>query len=178
MQEAAVRKDGRHEFVVNKPVAGSAGDPYLRTGATFRESLRDGRHIILNGRDVPDVTLEPTLAPGIDQLARYFDAQHAPETRDKLTTVDTESGRRISTAWLVPRTTQDLWRYDEMMKCSTALTFGIFGRPRILRSSEGDFVRGLEPSGPKGGARGGRQDFTLSEGRARENNLTSADIII
>jgi 4-hydroxyphenylacetate 3-monooxygenase len=177
MQEAAVRKDGRHEFVVNKPVAGSAGDPYLRTGATFRESLRDGRHIILNGRDVPDVTLEPTLAPGIDQLARYFDAQHAPETREKLTTVDAESGRRISTAWLVPRTTQDLWRYDEMMKCSTALTFGIFGRPpdygpvkAISFVAWNHLVRKEEPEAVD------KILHFLKVGR--ENNLTSADIII
>jgi 4-hydroxyphenylacetate 3-monooxygenase len=56
----------------------------------------------IDGRDVADVTEEPTLRRGIDTLARYFDAQRAPETKDLLTCIDPEMGERIST-WLVPR---------------------------------------------------------------------------
>lgn len=43
------------------------------------------------------------------------------------------SSRAIKTArepaWLVPRTVEDLWSYDEMIKCSTEMTFSLFGRP-------------------------------------------------
>src|SRR5882724_12950262 len=117
------------DYVVSKPLARRESDPNLRTGAEFRESLRDGRHVIVNGRDVADVTKEPTLSRGIDQLASYFDAQHDPATRGQLTTIEPETGERISTAWLVPRTIEDLWRYDAMIKCSTSLSFGVFGRP-------------------------------------------------
>ena len=90
------------EFVVNKPVPRLAAHPNLRTGSQFRESLRDNRRVILNGRDVADVTREATLARGIDWIARYFDAQHAAETANKLTTVDPDTGERFSTSWLVP----------------------------------------------------------------------------
>jgi 4-hydroxyphenylacetate 3-monooxygenase len=94
-----------------------------------------------------------------------------------LTTIDPESGQRMSTAWLVPRTIEDLWRYDRMMKCSTFMTFGTFGRPpgygpvkaisfvawnHLLRKEEAEAADKI-------------QNF-LRVGR--QNNLTSADIII
>src|SRR5687768_17365930 len=109
MNDTAVEPNRYRDFVVNRLLPGSASSSSLRTGAQFRESLRDGRSVIVNGRDIPDVTEEPFLARGIDTLARYFDAQHAPETRDQLTTVDPATGERYSTAWLVPRTIEDLW---------------------------------------------------------------------
>jgi len=43
------------EFVVNKPIPWAPAHPNLRTGSQFRESLRDNRQVILNGRDVGDV---------------------------------------------------------------------------------------------------------------------------
>ena len=129
MPENSGETRDHREFVVNRPVPRSGDHPNLRTGTQFRESLRDGRHVIVDGRDVADVTEEPTLARGIDWLAQYFDAQHAPETQDRLTAIDPDTGERISTAWLVPRTIGDLWRYDDLIKCSTAMTFGNFGRP-------------------------------------------------
>ncbi len=177
MAQATLKTKGFREYVVSKPVTQSSGDPHLRTGAEFRESLRDGRHVVVNGRDVPDVTREPTLARGIDQLAKYFDAQHAPGTRDKLTVVDPEMGKRSSTAWMVPRTVEDLWRYDEMIKWSTGLTFGAFGRPpdygpvkAISFVAWNHLVRKEEPEA---------LDKILNFLKVgRENNLTSADIII
>ena len=50
-----------HEFIVNKPVQHSPTDPCLRTGAQFVESLRDSRTVIMNGREIDDVTREPVL---------------------------------------------------------------------------------------------------------------------
>jgi 4-hydroxyphenylacetate 3-monooxygenase len=177
MPESVIQTKDSREFVVNKAIPRTGADPNLRTGAQFRESLRDGRHVVVEGRDVADVTQEPTLARGIDQLATYFDAQLAPETRDKLTTIEPETGERISTAWLVPRTIEDLWRYDEMIKCSTSLTFGVFGRPpdygpvkAISFVAWNHLIRKGEPE-----ALGRILNF-LKVGR--ENNLTSADVII
>ena len=177
MATTATSRRGYAEFVVNKPVTATGPDPWLRNGAQYRESLRDGRHVIVDGRDVPDVTQEPSLARGVDQLCRYFDAQHKPETRDLLTTIDPESGQRMSTAWLVPRTIEDLWRYDRMMKCSTFMTFGTFGRPpdygpvkAISFVAWNHLLRKEEPE-----AADKIQNF-LRVGR--QNNLTSADTII
>jgi 4-hydroxyphenylacetate 3-monooxygenase len=168
---------GQHDYVVSKSLPRRETDPNLRTGAEFRESLRDGRHVIVNGRDVADVTQEPTLSRGIDQLATYFDAQHDPATRDQLTSIEPETGERISTAWLVPRSIEDLWRYDAMIKCSTSLSFGIFGRPpdygpvkAISFVAWNHLVRKQEPEA---------LDKIMNFLRVgQRNNLTSADIII
>lgn len=177
MAEAAVHSEGHSEFVINRKVPGSREHPCLRTGEQFRESLRDGRHVILDGRDVEDVTREPTLARGVERLAMYFDAQHAPGTQDRLTTLDPETGERYSTAWMVPRSIEDLWRYDEMIRCSTEMTFGTFGRPpdygtvkAISFVAWAHLVSKEEPE-----ALGKILNF-LEVGR--RNNLTSADVII
>lgn len=177
MTTAARRETGHHEFVVNRPVRRSAGDPCLRTGEQYRESLRDGRCVILGGRDVADVTAEPSLRRGIDTIARYFDAQFDPATRDILTTVDPETGRRIATSWLVPRTVEDLRRYDALMKYSTFQTFGAFGRPpdygpvkAISFVAWNHLIREKEPEA---------LDKILNFLRVgKENNLVSADVII
>jgi 4-hydroxyphenylacetate 3-monooxygenase len=177
MAERAAQTTGLGEFIVNKPIPRTPSHPNLRTGAQFRDSLCDCRCVILGGRDVPDVTREPALARGIDWLAQYFDAQHAPETRDKLTTVDPQTGERFSTAWLVPRSIEDLWRYDALIRTSTALNFGVFGRPpdygpvkAISFVAWNHLISRQEPEAlPK------ILNF-LEDGR--RHNLTSADIII
>jgi 4-hydroxyphenylacetate 3-monooxygenase len=164
-------------YIVSKPVARDAAEPNLRTGAQFRCSLRDNRRVVIDGRDVADVTEEPTLRRGIDTLARYYDAQHAPATRDLLTCIDPDTGERISTAWLVPRSIEDLWRYDRLIKASTALTFGNFGRPVDYGSVKAiSFVAWdhlIRPDEPD--AHGKIMNFLRTGAR---HNLLSADVII
>lgn len=165
------------DFVVNKAIDPDPRQPWLRNGAQYRESLRDGRHVILSGRDVEDVTGEPALARAVDTLASYFDAQVDPATQDLLTTADPATGQRFSTAWLVPRSIADLKRYDAMIRHSTTLTFGVFGRPpdygpvkavsfvawnHLIREKDPDALSKIE-------------NFLRA---GRENNLVSADVII
>ena len=117
-------------FLINDSVSNNEGEnACLRTGAQFRESLRDGRRVIVAGEEVEDVTKHPGLKEGIDTFARLFDAQFEPDNRDITTTVDPQTDRRIATGWLVPRSKEDLARHDAMVKFSTYRTFGVFGRP-------------------------------------------------
>jgi aromatic ring hydroxylase len=165
------------DFVVGKIIAKPAQDPWLRSGQDYRESLNDGRHVIIGNKDIADVTVEPTLRRGIETISQYFDAQRNPAARDVLTTIDPESGERCSTAWLVPRTIGDLKRYDAMIKYSTFLTFGIFGRPpdygpvkAVSFVAWNHLIRKEEPEA---------LDKIVNFLRVgREHNLTSADIII
>ncbi len=115
------------EWLVGRAVERT--DPCLRTGAQYVESLRDGRAVILGGRDVEDVTKEPQLRRGIDTLAGLFDAQFDPETREEVTSIEPKSGNRIATGWLVPRSKDDLKRHLATIRFSTLHTFGVFGRP-------------------------------------------------
>lgn len=173
---------------MNKPVPLAAGewlvgravertDPCLRTGAQYVESLRDGRAVVLGGRDVADVTEEPRLRRGIDTLAALFDAQFDPETREEVTSIEPQSGQRIATGWLVPRGKDDLKRHLATIRFSTLHTFGVFGRPpdygpvkaigfiafnHLVKKEEPDAIRKIERFVAIG----------------QRHNLVSADIII
>jgi 4-hydroxyphenylacetate 3-monooxygenase len=108
---------------------GAEGDRYVLTGDRYRESLRDGRHVVADGEDVADITVHPSFRRAVDNLAEFFDAQYDPATRDVLTFVEPDSGERFSTSWLVPRGREDLLRRREALKISTYHTLGTFGRP-------------------------------------------------
>ncbi|WP_311199200.1 4-hydroxyphenylacetate 3-hydroxylase N-terminal domain-containing protein, partial [Peribacillus frigoritolerans] len=78
---------------------------------------------------MPDVTAHPATSGGIDIMAKIFDAQHSPETQDKLTYISPESGERVSKAWMIPRTKEDLKSRREVTDYIAQETFGVFGRP-------------------------------------------------
>lgn len=177
MTAAVVEARSHKDYVVGKTVSRSAEDPNIRSGAQFIESLRDGRVVIANGREIPDVTAEPWLRRGIDTLAGYFDAQRNPATRDILTSIEPDTGERISTAWLVPRTVEDLRRYDRMIKYSTYQSFGVFGRPVDYGPVKAiSFVAWNHLIGKQEPEALGKILNFLRVGQ--RHNLTSADIII
>ncbi|SVB80468.1 uncharacterized protein METZ01_LOCUS233322, partial [marine metagenome] len=64
-------------------------------GAGYLESLRDGREVWVNGEKVKDVTTHPCFASVAKEIARLYDLQHDPATRDTMTYED-EDGLRVS----------------------------------------------------------------------------------
>ena len=48
----------------------------IRTGEEYRESLRDGREVWINGERVDDVTAHPAFKPIVDVRARIYDMAH------------------------------------------------------------------------------------------------------
>jgi 4-hydroxyphenylacetate 3-monooxygenase len=101
--------------------------PRLRTGDEYRASLRDGRVVWYAGERIDDVTTHPATAGGIDRLAALFDLQHDPEHRDVMTYVR-EDGERVTRAWQLPRTQQDLCAKRVMGELCSRQTLGMFGR--------------------------------------------------
>ena len=81
----------------------------IRTGAEYRESLRDGREVWIDGARVDDVPTHPAFRPIVDVRARIFDLAHEPGTRDVMSYVDPVSGERCPTGPKLPRTKED-WR--------------------------------------------------------------------
>jgi 4-hydroxyphenylacetate 3-monooxygenase len=79
----------------------------LRNGEEYRESLRDGREIWIDGERVADVTAHPMFRPLVDIRARIYDMAHDPATRDVMTYLDEESGDRCAIGLKLPRTQQD-----------------------------------------------------------------------
>lgn len=72
----------------------------IRTGEQYRESLRDGRDIWINGSRVDDVTQHPQIKPIVDVRARIYDMQHDPKTQGVMTYE--ENGERFATGLQLP----------------------------------------------------------------------------
>jgi aromatic ring hydroxylase len=104
----------------------------LRTGDEFKESLKDGRALWVNGKRLNSVFDEPALSAGVDLLASMFDDQFTPEFADATTYIDPDSGKVASRSWQVPRTIEDLRDRRKMIEYTSLKTAGTFGRPPDL----------------------------------------------
>jgi 4-hydroxyphenylacetate 3-monooxygenase len=104
---------------------------YLKTGAEFKASLQDDRTVFYKGEKIQDVTTHPATSGGINIHAKLYDDQHKEGSRDKLTYIR-EDGARVSTAWMIPRTKEQLVQRRESIEYIARETYGIFGRPLDL----------------------------------------------
>jgi 4-hydroxyphenylacetate 3-monooxygenase len=104
----------------------------LRTGAEFKQSLRDSRTVYVGNRRVKDVTVEPSLGPGIDLMASMFDAQFDPATADITTFFDEELGMVVNRAWQAPKTREEMVARRKLTEYTSFRTVGTFGRPPDL----------------------------------------------
>jgi len=78
----------------------------MRSGADYRESLRDGRNVWLMGEGrIDDVTTHPATAPMVDFYAEWYDRHEDAAWRDTLCSPD---GRPL--AFQVPQSADDLRR--------------------------------------------------------------------
>jgi 4-hydroxyphenylacetate 3-monooxygenase len=57
--------------------------PMIRTGEQYRDSIRDGRQVWINGERVKDVTAHPMFRPLVDVRARIYDMQHDPDLQTR-----------------------------------------------------------------------------------------------
>lgn len=79
----------------------------IRTGNEYRESIRDGRQVWIDGEKVEDVTTHPAFKPIIDVRAGIYDLAHEEDTRDVMTYVDTETGETCAIGSKPPMTKAD-----------------------------------------------------------------------
>ncbi len=107
----------------------------LKTGAQYKESLKDNRQIWVGGQKLNSVYDEPALAKGIDLLASMFDDQFTEEHADATTYYDEKAGAVLSRSWQIPRTKEDLAARRRMIEYTSLKTAGTFGRPPDLAPS-------------------------------------------
>lgn len=91
----------------------------IRTGEQYRESIRDGRQVWINGERVKDVTTHPMFKPIVDIRARIYDMAHEAATQDVMTYVDESTGERNAVGLKLPYTQQD-W-HDKRRAVDTVL---------------------------------------------------------
>lgn len=99
-------RDGKHSDDALDGIRESK-DMHLMTGTEYRESLRDGRKVWIDGKEVSDVTEHPAFGGMIDAMARMYDMQHEEAYRDALTYVG-KDGIRRGRFYKLPETREDL----------------------------------------------------------------------
>src|SRR5471030_436523 len=79
----------------------------IRTGEQYRDSIRDGRQVWINGERVNDVTTHPMFKPIVDIRARIYDMAHEKATQGVMSYVDEKTGERNAIGLKLPYTQQD-----------------------------------------------------------------------
>src|SRR3954462_7653491 len=89
-------------------VQGGSGS-MIRTGDEYRDSIRDGREVWIDGERVADVTTHPAFRPIVDVRAGIYDMAHEAGTQDVMTSVDPDPGERCAIGPKLPTSKAD-WR--------------------------------------------------------------------
>src|ERR1700732_2134243 len=78
----------------------------IRTGQQYRDSIRDGRQVWINGERVKDVSVHLMFRPLVDVRARIYDMQHDPRFAHALS-YWSEVGEVCAVALKLPHTSAD-----------------------------------------------------------------------
>jgi 4-hydroxyphenylacetate 3-monooxygenase len=97
----------------------------LRTGAEYRESLRDGRKVWVMGEGlIDDLTTHPATRGMVESYVEWYDRHFDPDYQDVLLTPPDASGIRRPVQFLLPMSADDL---TAMGKAYEAIIFPTAG---------------------------------------------------
>jgi anthranilate 3-monooxygenase (FAD) / 4-hydroxyphenylacetate 3-monooxygenase len=107
----------------------------IRTGQQYIERLKQTpREVWIKGKRVDDVTTHPAFRGPLSQIAKIYDLQHDPATRDTLTRE--YGGKRVPVSFIPPRSYDDLLSRREAYRVIADVTFGLMGRsPDFLNTT-------------------------------------------
>lgn len=101
--------------------------PY--TGAEYLQSLRDGREVYIHGERVKDVTTHPAFRNAARSVAKLYDALHAEQTKEVLTTAtDTGNGGYTHRFFKAARSREELIGQRDAIAQWARITYGWMGR--------------------------------------------------
>ena len=93
----------------------------MRTGADYRDSLRDGRKVWVVGEgQVEDVASHPATRAMVDEYVAWYDLHFDPAWQDRLLAPPDPKGDRLPWGFVLPKSSDDL---VAMGKCFAATTF-------------------------------------------------------
>ena len=97
----------------------------MRTGADYRESLRDGRDVwVLGEGAVADVTTHPATSAMVGEYAAWYDRHFDPGWQDILLAPPGQDGQRRPLALTPPKTSDDLRRMGKALSAVHFITGG------------------------------------------------------
>jgi aromatic ring hydroxylase len=97
----------------------------MRTGAEYREALRDGRRVWVMGEGlVEDVTVHPATRPMVEEYVAWYDRHHDAEWQDVVLTPPAAHGARAPWAFAKPVSSADLRAMGRSYAATVFLTAG------------------------------------------------------
>ena len=97
----------------------------MRTGADYKESLRDGRDVWVVGEGaVADVTTHPSTSAMVEEYVAWYDRHFDPAWQDILLTPPDANGQRHPLALTQPKTSADLRRLGKAISAVHFVTGG------------------------------------------------------
>ena len=99
-----------------------------KTGAEHIKSLKDGRTVYLDGELVGDVTEHRAFRNAVRSAAALYDFQARPENLELMTFAFDGSNRRVSRAWQMPHSYDEMVQRRKALQAWAALSCGFLGR--------------------------------------------------
>ena len=97
----------------------------MRTGAEYREALRDGRRVWVMGEGlIDDVTTHPATRAMVEEYVAWYDRHFDPEWADVLLAPADAHGERRPWAYVVPRSSEELRGMGRSFSKTTFLSAG------------------------------------------------------
>ena len=97
----------------------------MRTGAEYKNSLRDGRDVWVVGEGaVADVTTHPATAAMVDEYVAWYDRHFDPDWQDTLLTPPDAKVQRLPLALAPPKSSEDLRRLGKAISAVHFVTGG------------------------------------------------------
>ena len=84
----------------------------IRTGNEYRESLKDGREVWIDGERVKDLSTHQAFKPIINVRSRMYDMAHEAQFQEQLTYRDDETDELNTIYHKPPRTREDWYKKD------------------------------------------------------------------
>src|SRR5262245_57736105 len=100
----------------------------IKTGSRHIESLKDGRHVYINGSLAGDVTSHPAFRRSIQSIGSLYDFQSRPDNRELMTFDVPGSGEMASRIWQLPSSYQELITRRKALEAWAEIHAGFLGR--------------------------------------------------
>src|SRR5487761_897222 len=101
------------------------GSRGMRTGAEYREALRDGRKVwVLDEGPIEDVTTHPATRAMVEEYVAWYDRHFDPAWRERLFAPPDEAGERRAWAYVLPKKADDLSGMGRSFAATTFLSAG------------------------------------------------------
>ena len=100
----------------------------IRTGADYLQSLRDDRHLSIDGERVKDVTTDPRFTGAAQTMAELLDLQHEPDLTDIMTFASPATGDKVGITHIIPQSKQDVLDCNKAIQVWMDYSCGMLGR--------------------------------------------------